>query len=153
MKRLCRANHRPTPFPSGLRGERDKLLQENDDLRAKCEQMIGQIAEISSNLVCGCRGLKLTPRRTSPRSEMRQKPDSCARPPATSVLGVVKAQPAISKPFEPICVSSRSRLQADSRAKAEDDLMHTQAELEKQLGVANELTKQVCASHPFACFD
>jgi protein HOOK3 len=39
-----------SPPPTGLRAERDKLIQENDDLRSRCEQMITQIAEITSNL-------------------------------------------------------------------------------------------------------
>lgn len=39
------------PPPTGLRAERDKLIQENDELRTRCDQMISQIAEISSSLV------------------------------------------------------------------------------------------------------
>lgn len=40
-----------SPPPTGLRAERDKLIQENDELRTRCEQMISQITEISSSLV------------------------------------------------------------------------------------------------------
>ena len=39
------------PAASGSRAERDTLLQENDDLRARCEQMMQQVEELTTNLV------------------------------------------------------------------------------------------------------
>lgn len=39
------------PVPTSLRSERDKLIQENDELRQRCENLISQIAEISTDLV------------------------------------------------------------------------------------------------------
>jgi hypothetical protein len=42
---------RPPSPPSEVRVERDRLSQENDELRTRCEQMMEQVAELTTSLV------------------------------------------------------------------------------------------------------
>ena len=61
-----------------VRAERDTLVQENEQLRSQCEQLMQQISEISSKLVCTCTStfLRTLTRR---KDEAREERDDAAR--------------------------------------------------------------------------
>ncbi|KAK1927088.1 protein-nucleus import-related protein [Papiliotrema laurentii] len=107
----------PSPVPTSLRSERDKLIQENDELRQRCENLISQIAEISTDLD------EATAERDDAVARFQRETSGSLR---TSLNATGEAE------------SLRNDL-----ARAEENLAHTEAELEKQLSTVKLLTKQV----------
>ncbi|KAL0249822.1 hypothetical protein I308_103124 [Cryptococcus tetragattii IND107] len=109
-----------SPPPSGLREERDRLLQENDDLRTKCERMMEQVADLTSKLEEAEEEHEDTLERLS-RGE-------------TPGVGLRSSQAAGASEVE--------RLKADL-LKAEESLANAEEDLEKQTASVSELTKQI----------
>ncbi|WVQ81913.1 hypothetical protein IAT38_004040 [Cryptococcus sp. DSM 104549] len=111
-----------SPPSSGLRAERDKLLTENDELRTRCEQMMEQVAEMTAKM-----------------EEIKEERDDVVERLAsargdTPGAGLRTSQGASA--------SEVDRLRADL-IKAEENLAHTEADLENQNSVVTELTKTV----------
>ncbi|KIR99636.1 hypothetical protein L804_03268 [Cryptococcus deuterogattii 2001/935-1] len=108
-----------SPPPSGLREERDKLLQENDDLRTKCERMMEQVADLTSKL-------------EEAKEEHENALERLSRG-ETPGAGLRSSQAAGASEVE--------RLRADL-LKAEETLAKAEEDLEKQTTSVSELTKQ-----------
>ncbi|KIR51621.1 hypothetical protein I315_05844 [Cryptococcus gattii Ru294] len=109
-----------SPPPSGLREERDKLLQENDDLRTKCERMMEQVADLTSKL-------------EEAKEEHDDALERLSRGETPSV-GLRSSHAAGASEVE--------RLKADL-LKAEESLAKAEEDLEKQTASVSELTKQI----------
>lgn len=144
------------PPRSGLRDERDKLLQENDDLRTRCERMMEQVADLTSKLV----RLKYVNQaiccwRTAPTGRSERRAWRRAREIIAwwnSRRGFEGQSNGRSKRNWKI-KSRPVRLVAffkngdwcPSRLKAEENLVKAEEDLEKQTTNVSELTKQVCS--------
>ncbi|OWZ40710.1 hypothetical protein C351_03418 [Cryptococcus neoformans c8] len=109
-----------SPPRSGLRDERDKLLQENDDLRTRCERMMEQVADLTSKL-------------EEANEEHEDALESLSRG-ETLGAGLRGNQTAGASEIE--------RLKADL-LKAEENLVKAEEDLEKQTTNVSELTKQI----------
>ncbi|OCF57302.1 hypothetical protein L486_04758 [Kwoniella mangroviensis CBS 10435] len=112
------------PPPSGIRQERDKLLQDNDELRARCEKMLEQVEGLTSNL-----------------DEVKGERDD-----ALEQLAAARADPSAQgtglRTSQTAATAELDRLRTDL-GKAEDSLAHTESALEKQTNLVSELTKTV----------
>ncbi|WRT68359.1 uncharacterized protein IL334_005335 [Kwoniella shivajii] len=113
-----------SPPLSGIRQERDKLLQDNDELRLRYEKMLEQIEELTVRMdeVKGERD-DAVERLTTARSD-----------PYGSGNGLRTSQTAGTAEL----ASLRTDL-----GKAEENVAHSEAELEKQASLVSELTKTV----------
>lgn len=109
-----------SPPRSGLRDERDKLLQENDDLRTRCERMMEQVADLTSKL-------------EEANEEHEDALESLSHG-ETLGAGLRGNQTAGASEIE--------RLKADL-LKAEENLVKAEEDLEKQTTNVSELTKQI----------
>ncbi|WWC93739.1 hypothetical protein V866_000575 [Kwoniella sp. B9012] len=113
-----------SPPPSGIRQERDKLLQDNDELRARCEKMLEQVEELTSSL-----------------DEIKGERDD-----ALERLAAARADPSAQgsglRTSQTAATAELDRLRTDL-GKAEENLAHTESELEKQTNLVSELTKTV----------
>jgi hypothetical protein len=88
--------------------------------------------------------LKLTVRKRSRLSVMKQKRDFNAKLRSIRVCAAAKQLQATLKLFVLTCESLKYHA-LTRRARAEEALAQTEADLEKQLGIAGDLTKQVRA--------
>ncbi|ODN92707.1 hypothetical protein L198_05501 [Cryptococcus wingfieldii CBS 7118] len=109
-----------SPPPSGLRAERDKLLQENDDLRSRCEQMVGQVSKLTSELD----EAKEDRDDAMERLKRNEGPGSGLRTSQNAHTG------------------ESDGLKADL-LKSEENLAHVEEQLEKQTAHVNELSKEI----------
>ncbi|OWT39056.1 hypothetical protein C362_03220 [Cryptococcus neoformans Bt1] len=109
-----------SPPRSGLRDERDKLLQENDDLRTRCERMMEQVADLTSKL----------------EEANEEHEDALERLSRGETLG------AGLRGNQTAGASEIERLKADL-LKAEENLVKAEEDLEKQTTNVSELTKQI----------
>ncbi|WVQ74880.1 hypothetical protein IAR50_004487 [Cryptococcus sp. DSM 104548] len=109
-----------SPPPSGLRAERDKLLQENDDLRSRCEQMVEQVSKLTSELD------EAKEDRDDAMERLKRNDGSGA--------GLRTSQTALT--------GETDQLKADL-LKSEENLAHVEEQLEKQTAQVNELSKEI----------
>ncbi|ODN78817.1 hypothetical protein L202_04366 [Cryptococcus amylolentus CBS 6039] len=109
-----------SPPPSGLRAERDKLLQENDDLRSRCEQMVAQVSKLTSEL-----------------DEAKEDRDD-----AMERLKRNEGPGAGLRTSQNAHTGESDRLTADL-LKSEENLAHVEEQLEKQTALVNELSKEI----------
>ncbi|WVR07484.1 hypothetical protein IAU60_004526 [Kwoniella sp. DSM 27419] len=110
-----------SPPSSGLRQERDKLLQDNDDLRVRIDQMADQVEELTSNL-------------DEVKLERDEALEHLAAARNTSGNGLRSSQTATAIEMD--------RLRSDL-SKTEDALAHNEEDLQKQVDIVTELTKRV----------
>ncbi|WVF72769.1 hypothetical protein IAT40_007587 [Kwoniella sp. CBS 6097] len=113
-----------SPPPSGLRQERDRLLQESDELQKRCEQMVQQVEELTLNL----------DEVKSERDEALESLAAARADPSAPGAGLRTSQTAATAELD--------RLRTDL-GKAEDNLAHTESDLEKQVNLVAELNKTV----------
>ncbi|OCF42706.1 hypothetical protein I317_03437 [Kwoniella heveanensis CBS 569] len=113
-----------SPPPSGLRQERDRLLQESDELQKRCEQMVQQVEELTSSL----------DEVKTERDEALESLAAARADPSTSSAGLRTSQTAATAELD--------RLRTDL-GKAEENLAHTESDLEKQVNLVAELNKTV----------
>ncbi|KAK4689518.1 hypothetical protein P7C73_g592, partial [Tremellales sp. Uapishka_1] len=118
---------KPIPEPSSpvahLRTERDRILQDNDELRAQCEQLMSQVADLTEDLD------EARVERDEANARLAARLDTSTGPGA----GLRNSTTAAA--------SEVGRLQADL-TRAEDSLVHTEADLAKQTAVVEELKTQ-----------
>ncbi|WWC90743.1 uncharacterized protein L201_005680 [Kwoniella dendrophila CBS 6074] len=117
----------PTEFSpplTGIRQERDKLLQDHDELKTKYEKLVDQMEELSSSL-----------------DEVKTEKDD-----ALERLAVARADSAGPgaglRTSQTAATAELDRLRTDL-GKAEESLSHTEADLEKQTNLVTELTRTV----------
>ncbi|ORY35634.1 HOOK protein-domain-containing protein [Naematelia encephala] len=110
-----------TPPPSDLVAERDRLLQENDELRARCEEMSQQFSDMSSKL-----------------DEVRERDEAIAG--ESSRLETPTA-PSVLRSSQTATIEMDA-LRSDL-ARAEENLAHTEADLDKQTSVVSDLMRMV----------
>nr|XP_019044643.1 hypothetical protein I302_06556 [Kwoniella bestiolae CBS 10118]OCF23573.1 hypothetical protein I302_06556 [Kwoniella bestiolae CBS 10118] len=112
------------PPLSGILQERDKLLQANDELRVRCEKMMEQVEELTSNL-----------------DEVKGERDD-----ALQSLAAARADPSASgaglRTSQTAATAELNRMRTDL-GKAEENLAHTESDLEKQTNLVSELTRTV----------
>ncbi|WVQ99968.1 hypothetical protein IAU59_007111 [Kwoniella sp. CBS 9459] len=113
-----------SPPPSGLRQERDRLLQESDELQRRCDQMVQQVEELTLNL-----------------DEVKTERDE-----ALESLAAARADPsgpgAGLRTSQTAATAELDKLRTDL-GKAEENLAHTESDLEKQVNLVAELNKTV----------
>nr|ODN98784.1 hypothetical protein L204_02748 [Cryptococcus depauperatus CBS 7855] len=111
-----------SPPLSSLRAERDKLLQENDDFRHQCEQMMEQISDLSSKF-----------------EEAKEERDNAMKRLTENRTenggSTVRARESVGS-------GETERLKTDL-IKAEENLARSEEKLEKQASVLSELSKQI----------
>ncbi|KAL7423859.1 hypothetical protein Q5752_001444 [Cryptotrichosporon argae] len=114
--------HSPRPLspPVNARKERDRLLQENDDLRAQIEQLNEQMSSLSSNL----------------EEAKADKEDVTAR------LAALKGDGGAGLRSSQSATSEVDRLRAEL-TRAEEHSAETEAALEKQTATVADMTKTI----------
>nr|XP_018261439.1 uncharacterized protein I303_05877 [Kwoniella dejecticola CBS 10117]OBR83597.1 hypothetical protein I303_05877 [Kwoniella dejecticola CBS 10117] len=112
------------PPLSGIRQERDKLLQDNDELKARCEKMIEQVEGLTSSL-----------------DEIKGERDD-----ALERLAVARSDPTAAgaglRTSQTATTAELDRLRTDL-GKAEENLAHSENALAKQTHLVTELTKNI----------
>ncbi|KAK8854821.1 hypothetical protein IAR55_003560 [Kwoniella newhampshirensis] len=109
-----------SPPQLGIRAERDKLLQENDNLREQCQKLKTEIEGLTSTV----EDVKVERDDALDHLSRSSKPASGLRTSQTSATTEV--------------ISLRADL-----ARADDAVARSRGELDKQIGLVNELTKTV----------
>lgn len=122
LKLAPRGLHRRPPF-TAVRNERDKLISENEELRARCDQLTEQVSSLAKQMDAA---------KQEQEAEHRASVDSA------TARATAAAQSA----------GEAELLRADLQ-RAEDGLAQTEAELEKQTAIIAELTRNVSFVAPF----
>ncbi|WWC71606.1 uncharacterized protein I206_105564 [Kwoniella pini CBS 10737] len=113
-----------SPPLSGLRQERDKLLQDNDELKSRCGKLLEQVETLTTNL----QEVK------GEREDALERLAAARTDSNGSAAGLRTSQTAATAELD--------RLRTDL-GRAEEDLAHSESALEKQTNLVSELTRTV----------